>query len=145
MQKREAFTLVELIIVVIVVGVLAAIAIPRYFKTTERVYDAEGVTILKAIFDAQKRYLTEHGRYCNQEHSDECPGGLDVAFPDLAYFDPPKIEGSESHGGTIGLAYVLRRLPGPDYRLNLWEDGTICCYSPATEDPCLELDFPICR
>ena len=43
---RHAFTLVELIIVVIIIGVLASIAIPQFSKTMERSRIAEASAVL---------------------------------------------------------------------------------------------------
>ena len=55
-KKRAGFTLVELMIVVIVVGILAAAAIPIYSRVMDRAYASEGKALLGTI---RTHYLTE--------------------------------------------------------------------------------------
>ena len=57
---KKAFTLVELIIVVIIIGILASIAIPQFNKTMERSRIAEASAVLGAIRGAQLRYKLEN-------------------------------------------------------------------------------------
>ena len=57
------FALIELIIVVIIIGILAAIALPRYNKTVENSKIAEATSMLGAIREAQMRYLMENDVY----------------------------------------------------------------------------------
>ena len=55
-KKRAGFTLIELMIVVIVVGILAAAAIPIYSRVMDRAYASEGKALLGTI---RTHYLTE--------------------------------------------------------------------------------------
>ena len=57
------FTLLELVVVVVIIGILAALAIPQYMITTERARSAEGVLILGAIRGSQLRYYQQWGGY----------------------------------------------------------------------------------
>ena len=50
-KKRNAFTLIEIIVVLIILGVLAAIAIPSYFNMVERTNAAEAMADLKNCKD----------------------------------------------------------------------------------------------
>ena len=64
MQKLKAgFTLIELMIVVAIIGLLAALAIPNFIKFQARSKQAEGRTNLKAIFTAQKSYYGDKQMY----------------------------------------------------------------------------------
>lgn len=53
------FTLTELMIVVILAGVLASIALPSYTETRERTLDKEAVSSLRAIRTANMKYYTK--------------------------------------------------------------------------------------
>ena len=63
MKRKAAFTLIELIIVVIIVGIIAVSAVPIYRLNLRRTYSAEGFATLGAIRRAQHLYKAEHGRY----------------------------------------------------------------------------------
>ena len=54
----------EMLIVVIIIGVLAAIALPRYRKTIEKGFGDKAITNLKVIFSVQKMYRSDYNTYC---------------------------------------------------------------------------------
>ena len=62
-MKNQAFTLVELLVVVLIIGILAAIAVPQYQKAVDKARAAEAITILKNITDAQEVYYLANGEY----------------------------------------------------------------------------------
>ena len=60
---KKGFTLLELLIVVIVIGILAGVAIPQYLKVVERGKVAKAKNNLALIAQAEKMYRTEHTSY----------------------------------------------------------------------------------
>jgi type IV pilus assembly protein PilA len=63
LRSWPAFTLIELMIVVAIIGILAAIAIPNFVKFQCRSKQAEAKTNLKALYTAQGSYRAEYDTY----------------------------------------------------------------------------------
>ena len=63
MQDPEGFTLIELMIVVAIIGILAAIAIPNFTRFQLRSRVGEGKVNLAAIRTAEEAYMMEYARY----------------------------------------------------------------------------------
>lgn len=60
MWRKKSFTLTELLVVIVAVGVLAALALPNYTATKEKVLDREAKASLALIRAAEKVYRMEH-------------------------------------------------------------------------------------
>jgi type IV pilus assembly protein PilE len=63
MRSNRGFTLTELLIVIVIVGVLAAIAIPVYTNYMQRARRADGKTALEQLRAAQEMCRGEKGSY----------------------------------------------------------------------------------
>ncbi len=129
LKKTESFTLIEIIIVVIIVGILAGLALPRYEKTLEKSRKAEAYSVLKSIHDAQMRYATRNSAYAANSND------LDINVPAGKYFSftiryndpvPSPIDSQDDI-----LAYAFRDIPADYYILisesgEMWEEEELC-------------------
>jgi len=62
-NRKGGFTLIELMIVVAIIGILAAIAIPNFLRFQLKAKSSEGKTNLAAIRTAEESYYSEFGLY----------------------------------------------------------------------------------
>jgi len=63
LRSKKGFTLIELMIVVAIIGILAAIAIPNFLKFQAKSKQSEAKTNLKAAFTAETSYFGEFNTY----------------------------------------------------------------------------------
>ncbi|MEO8600005.1 MAG: type IV pilin protein, partial [bacterium] len=63
MSLQKGFTLIELMIVVAVIGILAAVAYPSYQDSIIKTKRAEGRAALMAAMQQQERYYTQNNAY----------------------------------------------------------------------------------
>jgi prepilin-type N-terminal cleavage/methylation domain-containing protein len=66
MPRRSGFTLIELLIVVVIIGILAAIAIPKFQNTKGKSYTAAIKSDLRNVATAQEAYFYENSTYATQ-------------------------------------------------------------------------------
>ena len=62
---RKGFTLIELLIVVVIIGILAAIAIPKFANTKEKAYLASMKSDLRNMATVQEGYFSDFQAYTN--------------------------------------------------------------------------------
>ncbi len=63
MRNTKGFTLIELLIVVVIIGILAAIAIPKFANTKEKAYVASMKSDLRNLVTAQESYFADNVTY----------------------------------------------------------------------------------
>lgn len=66
-KNKKGFTLLELLVVVLIIGILGAVALPQYMVSVERTRVAGNMSELKPIYDAALQYYS---------HNDEFPDSL---------------------------------------------------------------------
>ena len=99
-RNKKGFTLVELLVVVLIIGVLAAIALPMYQKAVLKSRFSALMPIVKSMNDSNEAYYLEHGNYATDPQSLPVQGKLE--YP----------TGTElEFGNNIEYAYVLASNP----------------------------------
>src|SRR5437667_6976496 len=62
-MNRKGFTLIELLIVVVIIGILAAIAIPKFANTKAKAYIASMKSDLRNLVTAEEAYFADSVKY----------------------------------------------------------------------------------
>lgn len=88
MTKRRAasgFTLMELLIVVIIIGILATLALPQFTKFVDQSREAEALNIASAVLTAEYSYFQENGEFTDDITK------LSVEIPVMKFWEPPAL------------------------------------------------------
>ena len=118
MSKYEGFTLLELIIVIIVIGILSSVALPRYQIVVEKSRVAEAKHILGEIRFAQMRYYNQYYTWSNNMNN------LDLEIPNTSKFFTYQ---AGNFPNWVGRAVRIETLLPPgfsNYRIFIADNGT---------------------
>lgn len=88
-KSNKGFTLIELMIVVAIIGILAAIAIPNFLRFQLKSKSSEGKVNIAAIRTAEESYLAEFGEYvaATVNPAADVPGSQKATFDTGGGFD----------------------------------------------------------
>jgi len=119
-KKKIGFTLNELIMVVIIVGILAAIAIPSYYKTVQVARAKEAKSALRLIQAGQKIYRSKNPGYYDSDNITDINTNLGLDLEE-SYWD------YRANSATpIGTAKYPLASPTVCYQIGVSGDA-ICC------------------
>lgn len=120
---RKGFTLIELLIVVVIIGILAAIAIPKFANTKEKAYLASMKSDLRNVVTAEEAYFADYQAYTPVSASNL----LGTGTPDPATGFVPSAgvtitatvvgtgwSASTTHSGTTKTCAIFLGHPGPN-------------------------------
>jgi type IV pilus assembly protein PilA len=80
-MNRKGFTLIELLIVVVIIGILAAIAIPKFASTKQKAYLASMKSDLRNLTTAQEAYFADSLKYIITGTAANLPPAAPTGFP----------------------------------------------------------------
>jgi len=122
-KERKGFTLIELMIVVVIIGILAAISVPLYRGYVQKAMATEGVTLCGSIRSAERVYFAERGSYNFTNSWTAVRNSLGIDLPSGMYFNSTSplsiIAGNGGFRATVGgisrAAGIQVRIDGNGY------------------------------
>jgi general secretion pathway protein G len=119
-RNTAGFTLIEIMVVIIILGLLASIVLPRIVGETDRARYEQAKVQMRILEDALKRYKLDNGRFPTTEQGLEALvqkptiGAVPRGWPAGGYLDKPEVP-LDPWGNKY--VYISPGQHGPDYDL----------------------------
>ncbi len=117
-KTRRGFTLVELAVVIVIIGVLAAFGVPKFLQSVEKSKATEAFNYWSAVQSAEERYIAQNGVYWDTGAVSPLPTSLDIALPTLQYFALTNMKAtlnSDTTGGSTWTGTLTRIASSSSY------------------------------
>lgn len=98
-RRRRGFTLVEIMVAVVIIGLLAAMAVPAFQRVRERSQATRMVNDLRQYADAYQRYALENGAWPPVGGVASAPAGMEAYLP-ATYENPTPFGGGYTWSGN---------------------------------------------
>ena len=103
-MNSKGFTLVELSVVIVIIGVLAAFAVPKFRSAVERSKCGEALNYLSSVASAEERYAARQGTYISDLTQ------LDIKMPAPKYFSVGAVQAGSTGDLEDSWSLTLTRL-----------------------------------
>ena len=114
MLNRKGFTLIELLIVVVIIGILAAIAIPKFSNTKEKAYMAAMKSDLRNLITAEEAYFADNTTYSAVQTAINYNSSAGVTVAIAVVAGPPVgFSATAAHTGTAETCAIFINITGP--------------------------------
>jgi type IV pilus assembly protein PilE len=105
-KRSKGFTLIELVIVIVIIGILSTIAVPIYRGYTRRAMASEGKALVGAIAQAEKAYLVEHNSYLAVGTATGYDATLDIDARQNKYYTTYQVTGVSGTGSGSNATFA---------------------------------------
>lgn len=122
MFQQRGFTLIELMIVVAVVALLAAVGYPSYRDHVARGQRSQGQQLLSDVAQRQEQYLLDRRQYATVFGAGA--GGLNLTMPTGIKYDPPPFTGVDN--ATTPPSFSICMNPTAGSNIAARNDGRLC-------------------
>jgi type IV pilus assembly protein PilA len=104
-RMRKGFTLIELLIVVVIIGILAAIAIPKFASTKEKAYLASEKSDLRNMATSEEAYFSGNQTYTTDQSAMNFTTSQGVTITGMVA-DAKGWKGTSQHSATTKKCYA---------------------------------------
>jgi prepilin-type N-terminal cleavage/methylation domain-containing protein len=110
MPHRQGFTIIELLLVVVIIGILAAISIPNYIAMQARAKEANVMEVAHSVQMAAEDYAVMHQGLYSDQAADlipNLPGGHLVRNPFSGILSEPQFGAAAATPGQVGIVGLM--------------------------------------